>query len=276
MGSLLLFELRSRWKAILGWGLGLVLFGAVYISVYPQVETEMAGLADLAVYSAMGIDLASFPAYVGSVVLLFLPLLLGIYSITSGTRTIAGEEEEGTLELLMAHPISRSQIVIAKALALGAALAAILVVAGSGNALVLAIVKQSYQTELLPGELFRALIAAWPITFATAMIALFLAALLPTRRMASLTAAVIFVAGYFGENIAGMVPTLEPVKPFTLFAYYDSSARAIIDGPDGRDMLILLAVALLAFLLTLVSFQRRNVTVGAWPFTRNRGPSAEH
>ncbi|MFW5745218.1 MAG: ABC transporter permease subunit [Spirochaetota bacterium] len=272
MGSLLRYELGSRWRAVIGWGIGLTFFGMVYISVFPQVEAEMADLADLALYAAMGIELQSFAAYVGSVVLLFIPLLLGIYAISNATATLAGEEEGGTLELLLAKPVSRVELVLAKAVALAVVLFLILAFAGAGNALVLALVKRGFETEMTGGQLFRALLAAWPVVFATAMIALFLAALLPRRRPASLAAAVIFVASYFGENISGMVPSLEPVKPFSLFAYYDSSATAITEGPQAGDAAVLLAVAVVGLALAMVSFAHRNVTTGAWSFGRNPGP----
>ena len=36
-----------------------------------------------------------------------LPLLLLVYAIGAGSRAIAGEEESGTLDLLLAHPLSR-------------------------------------------------------------------------------------------------------------------------------------------------------------------------
>ena len=107
MGNLIVHELRSRWKGIIGWTFGLILFGAMYIWVWPQAADQMVDLADLSIYQAMGINLRSFEGYIGSVVILFLPLLLGIYSIVTATRALVGEEDEGTLELVMARPIAR-------------------------------------------------------------------------------------------------------------------------------------------------------------------------
>lgn len=44
-----------------------------------------------------------------------LPLLLLIFAIGFGARSIAGEEEEKTLDLVLATPISRLQLVVAQA-----------------------------------------------------------------------------------------------------------------------------------------------------------------
>jgi len=273
MLSLFAHELRSRWKAVVGWGIGFALFGAMYITVYPEVEEQMADMADLSLYQAMGISMASFEGYIGSVVILFVPLLLGIYAIGTGTKTLAGEEDSGTLEIIMARPLSRWQIVSVKALAIGIALIVILLLGGLGNAAVLAAVKTGYETTMMPMDLFSAVLTGWPITMAFAMISLFLGAFTPSRRIATIVATVILIASYFGENLAGMVESLEAVKPFSLFTYFDSSATVFTDGAKASDVLILLSVAVVFFLLALISFQQRNVTVGAWPWQRGRAPA---
>ena len=272
MFSLLVHEVKSRLKGVVGWGIGLTLFGAMYIAVWPGAEKEMSGLADMAIYQAMGIDIATFEGYLGSVIILFLPLLLGIYAIINGTKTLAGEEEAGTLELLMAGPLGRWQIVTAKALAIGIAVIAILLLAGLGDAAVLAGIKTSYETSMMPMQIFRSLLTGWPITMAFAMIALFLGAFLPSRRMATVVATFILIASYFGENIAGMVKSLEVVKPFSLFTYFDSSATVFAEGAAASDVVILLSVAVVFLALAVVSFQARNATVGEWPWQRGRVP----
>ena len=273
MLSLFAHELRSRWKAVIGWGIGFTLFGAMYIAVYPEVEEQMADMADLSLYQAMGISMASFEGYIGSVVILFVPLLLGIYAIGTGTKTLAGEEDSGTLELIMARPLSRWQIISVKALAIGIALIVILLIGGLGNAAVLAAVKTGYETTLMPMDLFSAVLTGWPITMAFAMISLFLGAFVPSRRIATIVATVILIASYFGENIAGMVESLKAIKPLSLFTYFDSSATVFTDGATASDVLILLAVAVVFFILALISFQQRSVSVGAWPWQRGRVPA---
>src|SRR6266511_1070057 len=84
------------------------------------------------------LDLASGPGYLdGELFSLMIPLLLLLYTIAAGARAIAGEEEAGTLDLLLSHPISRTRLTLeeagamalqAGALAIGAAAA--LAVAG--------------------------------------------------------------------------------------------------------------------------------------------------
>lgn len=99
---------------------------------------------------------------------------------------------------------------------------------------------------------------------------MFLAAFTPRRRIASLIAAVILTISYFGSNLAGSTSVLEPFEPFFLFTYLDASGNAVVQGQRGGDMLVLLGIGLAAFALPLVFFQRRKLTVSAWPWQRGR------
>ena len=58
------------------------------------------------------------------------------------------------------------QIVAAKTLAIGVALIVILLLVGLGDAAVLAAIKTSYDTAVMPINLFLVLLSAWPITMA--------------------------------------------------------------------------------------------------------------
>jgi ABC-2 type transport system permease protein len=265
--------MQSRLGAMVGWGIGLILFGALYIGIYPEMGDQMADLADLSIYQAMGMDLSSFAGFIASVVLQFLPLLLGIYAITTSTGALAGEEDSGTLELVLAMPLKRWQIVTVKAVAIALVAFLILVIAGLGNGLVLEAVRSAVAVDVTFAQLLGAILNGWPITLAFIMLGLFLGAYLPNRRTAALTLTVIFVASFFGNTLAGMVDSLEFVRPFSLFYYLDTSAAVFTAGVAAGDVALLLGVSAVFFALTLLAFQRRNVTVGAWPWQRAKPPA---
>ena len=65
------------------------------------------------------IDYTSAAGYLGGELFSFMvPLLLLLAAIGAGARAIAGEEEVGTLELLLSCPISRRRLVLEKLAAL--------------------------------------------------------------------------------------------------------------------------------------------------------------
>jgi ABC-2 type transport system permease protein len=58
-----------------------------------------------------------FRSEIGSI---YGPLLIAGIAITAASATLAGEEEEGTLGLVLSYPVSRARIVLAKAAAVAA------------------------------------------------------------------------------------------------------------------------------------------------------------
>lgn len=275
MVNLIGHEILSRRGAIIGWSIGLILFGLMYTTIYPEMEDQMTGLADLSIYQAMGVEVATFEGYLGSTVIGFIPILLGVYAVLAGTATLAGEEESGTLELLLTTRLRRWQIVTAKAAALLVVTGIIVIYAALGNVLGFNIVASQIETSIGSTAVFLVVLASLPLVWALLMISLFLSALMPSRRLAMLIGFLILTTAYFGENIGGMVSSLEPIRPLSLFTYFDSSSAVFRDGIDPSNLAILLIISAVAFLLAVISFQIRDVTVGNWPWQRRRsGASA--
>lgn len=261
-------ELKFRRNAIIGWGLGLCFFPLLYIGIYPQVAEQMADLADLELYKALGMTLGTFPDWVGSILIVFMPLVASIYGIINGTGTLAGEEEDGRLEMIVTLPLPRWQIVTAKALAFILSSILMFLVVSTVSVLVFEGIKSQIETELVAVDLFKAVLSAWPVVFAMGMIGMFLACFCSSRRIAGVIAAVILVVSYFGNNLSNSTDALDPFKPFFLFTYLNASGQAVMDGQQTSDMLVLIGVGLIAFILALFFFQQRNLTVGAWPWQR--------
>ena len=179
MLRLFLQELRFRRNGMIGWGLGLCFFPIVYVGLYPSFAEQMASfneIMDLAIYQAMGISMGSFEDYMASTVTNLVPVILCIYAVINGTGTLAGEEDDGRLELIVALPTPRWQIVAVKAAALGLALLVILAIVSAGAALTLQSISGEIETQVTPGEVFFSLLSAWPLAMTVGMISLFLGA----------------------------------------------------------------------------------------------------
>jgi ABC-2 type transport system permease protein len=276
MFRLLQQELRFRRNGMIVWGLALCFFPIVYVGLYPSFAEQMASfqeMMDLAIYQAMGISMGSFEDYMASTVTNLVPVILSIYAVVSGTGTLAGEEDDGRLEMIVASPLPRWQIIATKAIATGIALLVILSIVGLAAALTLASISSQFTTEVLPLDVFGSLLAAWPLTMGFAMISLFLGAFTPNRRIASAVATVVVLISYLGNNLTGMIESLENLKWIFLFHYFDASANALLNGQDSGAVITLLLINLVAFGLAAFFFQRRDITVGAWPWQKGKLPA---
>ena len=263
-------EIKFRKNAIIWWGLGLCFFPIVYLGIYPEVADEMAGLADLEIYKTMGVSIGGLEEWIGSILILFVPLLLCIFAIINGTGTIAGEEEDGRLEMLVTLPIPRWQIITSKALAFSISSFIILAFVSLVSIPVFEAANSQMETDLVAFDVVSAMISTWPLIFAVGMISMFLASFSARRLYASLIGAIILVIGYFGKNLSGSTKILEPFEPLFIFSYLDNTGKAVTEGQQIEDTIFLLILGFIAFLLAVVFFHRRKLTVGAWPWQRSK------
>ena len=274
MLRLFLQELQLRRNSIIGWSLGLCFFPLVYVAIYPSFDDQLANmqeLLELDIYQAMGMSFGTIEDWIASTIILFLPLVAAIYGITNGTGTLAGEEADGRLEMLIVLPIPRWQIVTVKAAALAVALFIMLGFSGLVTVIVfLGIEGQVENVVMSAGDILVGLAAAYPLALAIGMMSLFFGTFFPSRRLATVAGIVVLLVSYFGSNLAGMAEVVEPFEPFFLFSYLEISGAIFIDGPEWGDALILLAIAAVSLVLAIIFFQRRDVTVGIWPWQRAR------
>ena len=54
----------------------------------------------------------------------------------------------------------------------------------------------------------------------------------------------------------------------TLFSYLDGTGKAVAEGQQIWNVMVLLTIGVVAFEMTLIFFQIRKLTVGAWPWQR--------
>lgn len=247
-------------RGLLGWGIGLMAVSLIYGAFYPfaatpeygeLIESLPAGLAE-----AMGWDdIASPHGYLGSTVFGILgPVLAIIFAIGTGARAIAGDEENGSLELLVAHPVTRRRVVTQRALALGVALAA------AGLVVFLAILAIRGPIELtIPvghiaaASLNLALLAAVFGTFA-----LLVGAIVGRRGLVIGVTAVVAVVAYLANGLAPQVDSLAWLQKGSPF-YWFAGTDTLRDGLDPASTLLLLALAVLFTLAAVFAFDRRDI-----------------
>lgn len=131
-GNLFLKSLRDQRRALLGWGIGLVLLVLLEAALWPSIR-NMPDLGEfLASYpEAMRklFNLEDFGTGTGfmnaELFSTMLPVLFIIFAVGRGARMIAGEEEAGTLDVLLVTPVSPVRLVLQQAAALAVAVGAL-------------------------------------------------------------------------------------------------------------------------------------------------------
>jgi ABC-2 type transport system permease protein len=275
MLALLRYSLTRLRGQIIGWGLVLFVFGWMTVLRY-EVVHESQELVRQLLQGPMAKFIRAFgdpdrmttPAgFLSMALFSYLPLILGVFAVLVGSGLLVADEENGTLDLVLAHPVSRTALFMARLLAFLLALLVILSLAWLGFMVTMSrsSLKVSAGAMVLP---FLSLLAVL-LFFST--LALLLSLLLPSRRLAAMFAGGVLLASFFLMTLARIDKGLENVAQFSPLAYYQGGDA--ISGLNGKWFAGLLAVAGLFTVLAWWLFECRDVRVvgeGSWRWPQLR------
>jgi len=249
---------------ILGWGIAILLLGLMMMWFYPSIAEQQETFEQLLeIYppelSAFFGDLSAMVTPEGFLSIeyfSYMPLVLGIFAVLMGSGLLASDEENGTLDLVLAHPVSRTALFFGRLLAFVVATLAILAISWLGLVLgtVAISIDLGWSQMALP---FLSLLAMLLLFGA---LALLLSMLLPSRRLAAMTAGLVLVAGFFITGLAHIIEDLETVAKFSPLNYYQSGEA--MNGLNQEWFWGLVAFAVLFALLAWWRFLRRDIRVG--------------
>lgn len=251
-------------RALAWWSLGLIGLAAMMIAVYPTVRDnpDLNKLVEdypeaLKAFIAFGgdVDYVSGAGYLGSELFSFMvPLLLLVAAIGAGARAIAGEEENGTLDLLLANPLSRRRLVLDKL----EALAVEIVLLAAVLWLSLLVGVEVVGMDVSAAHLAAATTSAALLAVAFGAISLMVGAATGRRGIAIGVAATGAVAAYLVNSLATLVDFLEPIRGASPFYHYVAS-DPLRHGLALDHTGFLAALTLLAAALATLAFARHDL-----------------
>jgi ABC-2 type transport system permease protein len=258
--------LHDRARSLRWWTLGVVALVMSTTALYPTIEgnesfEQLADDLPQAVVSAFGIDptigLTSAPGYLHARLFsTLLPVVLLIFGIGLGTRAVAGAEEDGTLELTLAQPVTRRRLAIERYAAIVALLAGLTV----GASLVLvgsAAVVGALDNVSVPG-LLTACGAAGSLALLHATIAFAVGAITGRRALALGAATTVAVAGYLVHGLLGVTDALHPLRFATPWHWY-LGQNMLARGPAIGAVALPLAVSVILVVLSTPCFVKRDL-----------------
>jgi ABC-2 type transport system permease protein len=257
---------KALWDArrsLLGWAVAIAAVAAMYAAFWPTVNTpEMQqamrnypqGVLEAFNYN----DLTSPAGYLGSSVYgLLIPLLVAVLAIAYGTRAVAGDEEAGTLDLLLAHPVGRTRLALERFAALAAALVlvgavlwlAMLAIAGPAQLEGVTAAELAAATTQL--VLFGACLGGLAFAVGTAT---------GRRALAIATSAGVAVLAYLANGVFPQLQGLEWTRNVSPWHWY-LGGEPLKHGLQVGDSLLLLGVTLVLVAAGAWRFSHRDVAV---------------
>jgi ABC-2 type transport system permease protein len=248
-------------RSLVAWTIGIAAVTAVYASFYPSTRGSAAqSVATLppAFRQAFGFGQIASPAgYLEATVFNFIvPLLLILFVASAGTRAIAGDEEAGTLDLLLAHPIGRAQLVLQRFAALAVATS----VGGTASLLGLLAVAGPAELDIPAGDLAAMALhlALFGLCFGT--VALAIGAATGRRAPCLAGTAIVAVLSYFANTLAPQQHAIAWLQKLSAFSYY-AGGEPLRHGVQVGGAATLLAASIALVAIGMFAFSRRDVSV---------------
>jgi ABC-2 type transport system permease protein len=266
MGAVEFFNrgLRDRKRALIGWSLGFVVYIAINLASFPSVEgsDELDKVVQdypdalKRLFGISGIDLSSGPGYLDSQLFnLVLPLLALVLAIGSGSKTLAGEEDDGRLELTFSYPVRWRDGVVAKGLAVVVELAVVAAVSFAAILGLGALVDVGVSTERLVG----ALLGIALLGVLHGILAMTVGAARPGRGLAITVPAAFAAFGYLVNGLYSQASWLEPLRYLSSFWWLGQSPLSL--GVEYDQFVVLAVAAVVALAGAALLIERRDLEV---------------
>ena len=234
---------------------------AVMISLeYRELGDSLQNLAGSAFYTALGggADISTPEGFLSAYYFNFAPIIVIVVGIFASTGGVAGEEASGSLDLLLAQPLSRVSFLAQRA---------------GGVALALTLTLLAGVPFLAWGvELGEMGVPAWRLLVATAgsilLVLLFVGvaylacAVLRTRGEAGMAAGGVLVVAFFLQTLGSTSGAIEPLRAISPFHWAEGTPLLTGEYPWPR-LAALLTGNLVVYVAAFWVFPRREIASGA-------------
>jgi len=265
---------------ILGWGIALAVLGLIIVPFYSSFQAQQEQFMQLMenyppeILALFGSDPAAIATPQGYLQYYFfslLPIVVGLFAVLVASGLIASDEEGGRLDLILAHPLSRTKLFWGRTAAFAAAAFAVTLLGWLGCVLPLG----ASTLEVSGGQLALGFVPLLAQIMIYGTLALLLSQLLPSRGLAATVAGLVLVVSYFASSLGSLNESLATIARFLPYEYYQGGEA--LNGLNGIWLAGLLGASAVLALLTWWRFVRRDVRLAGegswrlpWPLRRRR------
>lgn len=259
-------SLHDQVGGLIIWVAGVAAYVALLMSVYPSIRSSSSDLegyiqnlpeAFRRAFLGPGGDFASPQGYINTELFSWLgPIVFIAFAIVAANKALASEEDDGTLSLLLAYPISRRSLVLQRFAAMVIGIG----VLGAGFWLSLVVATRIASMDVGAGALGQALLLFTLLGLAVGSITLVVGAATGRKAAGIAAGAGVGVAMYLLNTLGQINDAVEPYRVLSLFRY-TGGTTPLGRSLEGADIAVLGGTTLVLLVATLVLFERRDVRV---------------
>lgn len=197
-----------------------------------------------------------------------IPVLLSIWTLLAGSRLVRGEEERGSMDLLLATPLARTRLIVEKLIALLIVLLFIGVLIGLGAL-------GGQNSAKVTVDAGRALLAGLNVSliaFFYAAVALFLSQLFINRGTAAGITGAMIALSFLLDSSGRSIENADWLRHLSPLYYYNANKPLIASYPAHYgEALVLIGLTLVLLVSSVIMFVRRDIGGIAFPALQRGG-----
>ena len=262
--SVFTHSLRSQRRALIAWFVGLAATGALIVASFGQMAANLAEYTQLLesypeeILAFLGIEAADMTTAAGFLraeLSSWIPAVVMVFAVLAGSKATAAEEESGTLDLLLAAPVSRTMVMLQKGAALAVSVAVVVggLWAGVQGAVLLTAM------DVPASSIAAEMVQLGAMSFGFGAVALLVAAATGRRGLSAGIGGAVAAASFLLQSLGGIVDALAPWRRASLYYYYSASAP-IMNGLNARHLGVLIGVSGVLGVLAVWRFNQRDIS----------------
>jgi len=251
-------DLRGQ---IFGWGLGMGTMLALTVALFPSIADLYSDVLSELPDTWAGLigegDLGTLAGYLSVEFFSYAPIAFAVFATLAGGALIVGEEKAGTMDLLLAQPVTRLRFALVKLSAFTASLVLIVGITFLGFIIPALLIGETSSM----GRFINSFLLLVPFELMLALAAAMLAQVFASRLVGGTIIAGFLVASYMLDALSGVSPILVDMRPLYITSYFQGDAA--LNG-DISWMYLCMSLATLVLLAmgNVIFFVRRDIAVG--------------
>ena len=258
--------LGDRWRGVRGWALGTVASVATVVALWPSVRgnldiervvQDLPASVRVLIGSQPDIPLGSAAGYLQARLFsTILPILFLIYGIGLGAAAIGGAEEDGTLQLVVTAPVSRTRVAAER---LGASLLLLVGLAGLGLlTTVLLGLPAGVFDEVSVSRVALATAAVTALAVLHATVAFTAGAVTGRRGTAIAVASSVAVGGYLLHAVAASAEVIRPLRAVSPW-WWLLDRNLLVQPPTVLALWLPILLSAILVVVAMLAFDRRDL-----------------
>ncbi len=249
--------LRLRLAGAVSAAIGLIAVMAAVGALFPSIGHSIGRLDVPKSVSNLlgGADYATITGWFRSeIAAIYGPLVVAGLAITGAAAVTAGEEEDRITALVLAYPIRRSRLILAKA----AAIAAVVLILAFATWIGLIVGVAIAGGGITVGNMTALALQLALFGFVSGALAIAIAAGTGRRSLATGVATAVAVLGWLINSFAPLVSGLGWLKYLSLFYYY-AGHDPLSRGVGASDAIVLAGLTVVLLAIAALGIERRDL-----------------